>query len=275
MIIHKDLGKRTLVMGILNVTPDSFSDGGQYMEVEQAVGHARRLIAEGADILDIGGESIRPGSEPVSAEEELARVLPVLRALQREGCPVPISIDTYKGIVAEEALKAGASIINDIWGGRKDPYLLKVAAEHKAPVILTHNRPAINYGPDFFADFMADMREIVRLALEASVGKEQIVLDPGIGFAKTREHNLELMARLGELVDLGYPVLLGASRKTFIRQTLQAAPDQVLGGTIATSVAAALKGVAIVRVHDVLENVKAVRMTDAIRAAGRHAAPAS
>jgi dihydropteroate synthase len=259
-------------MGIINVTPDSFSDGGKYSSAERAVAHARRLVDEGADILDIGGESTRPGSMPVSAEEELERVIPVLEALQKEGCPVPISIDTYKGNVAEEALRAGAAIVNDVWGGKKDPTILEAAAKWKSPVILTHNRENRNYGIDFVGDIAADLLESVRLAAEAGVRRSAIVLDPGFGFAKHREHNLHLMNRLKDIVDLGFPVLLGASRKRFIRETLDAPPDDVVEGTIATTVLGIHQGVSIVRVHDVKANVKAARMADAIRAAANRKA---
>ncbi|MCI3923239.1 dihydropteroate synthase [Paenibacillus sp. TRM 82003] len=266
--IHKDLGKRTLIMGIVNVTPDSFSDGGKYSTVEGALKHARRLVAEGADLLDVGGESTRPGAEPVSAEEELARVIPVLEALRSDGCPVPISIDTYKAVVAAEALKAGAAIVNDVWGGKRDPQLLRVAARSHASVVLMHNRPDMNYGEDFVADVLADLRESVRLAKEAGIPDSRIVLDPGIGFAKHREHNLYLMNRLSDVASLGCPVLLGTSRKRFIRDTLNEGPEDVVEGTIATTIWGVRQGVAIVRVHDVRENAKAARMADAMVSAG-------
>jgi dihydropteroate synthase len=265
--IHQDLGKRTLIMGILNVTPDSFSDGGKYATVERAVKHARRLIVEGADLLDVGGESTRPGSQPVSAEEELERVIPVLEALREDGCPIPISIDTYKGSVALESLKSGAHIINDIWGGRKDPEILRVAAERQAPIILMHNRMDLEYSPDFVSDVLEDLQESIRMALKAGISKERIALDPGIGFAKHREHNLVLLNRLGDVVKLGYPVLLGTSRKRFIRETLDAGPDDVVEGTIATTVLGIQQGVQMIRVHDVRANAKAARMADAVRKA--------
>jgi len=268
MTIHKHLGRRTLIMGILNVTPDSFSDGGKYMTVERALKHARLLVAEGADFIDVGGESTRPGYVPVSDEEEIARVVPVLEALRRDGCPVPISIDTYKSAVAEAALEAGADIVNDIWGGKKDSRILEIAAKRKAPVILTHNRDDMNYGPDFVADVCDDLRECVRLAEAAGVPREHIVLDPGIGFAKQRHHNLELINRLGDVVALGLPVLLGTSRKRFIRDTLEAESDDVVEGTIATTVLGVQHGAAIVRVHDVRANAKAARMADAVVNAG-------
>ena len=263
-MIHPDLGKRTLIMGILNVTPDSFSDGGKYMTVERALKHARLLIAEGADVLDVGGESTRPGYIEISVEEEIARVEPVLKALRSHGIDVPISIDTYKSAVAEAALTAGATIINDVWGGKRDPRILEVAAKREAPIILSHNRDNMNYGPDVAAAVIEDLSECVRAAKTAGIPNERIVLDPGIGFAKTRQHNLELLNRLDELVALGFPVLLGTSRKRFIRDILDAGPEDVVEGTIATTVLGVQKGVSIVRVHDVRANAKAARMADAI-----------
>ena len=262
--IHKDLGRRTLIMGILNVTPDSFSDGGKYMTVEKALEHARRLVAEGADIIDIGGESTRPGFTPITAEEELSRLLPVIGAIRDAGMETPISVDTYKGIVAHEALKAGANIINDIWGGLYDPSILRVAAETGAPIILTHNRKDMNYSSDLIADVKADLSRCVRLAKEAGISDDQIVLDPGIGFAKTREHELLLLNKLSEIVKLGYPVLLGTSRKRLLRHILQTETGEVVEGTLATTVLGIRDGVSIVRVHDVLANAKAARMADAI-----------
>lgn len=267
MGIHNDLGKRTLIMGILNVTPDSFSDGGRYATVQQAVAHAKRLVAEGADLIDIGGESTRPGHTPITAEEELARIIPVIEAVKSAGIGAGISVDTYKGAVAEEALKAGAAIVNDIWAGQKDPYILEVAAKYKAPIILTHNRNDMNYGADFVADVIQDMRTYIRSAKEAGVPEENIILDPGIGFAKTRQQELILMGRMDELAALGYPVLLGTSRKRFLRDVLGGGPEDVLEGTIATTVLGIQRGVSIVRVHDVEANAKAARMTDAVVAA--------
>jgi len=271
---HPELGRRTLIMGILNVTPDSFSDGGKYADVERALKHARRLAAEGADILDVGGESTRPGAAPVSAEEELERVVPVIEALVADGYPLPISIDTYKGVVAEAALRAGASIVNDVWGGIKDPTLLEAAASRRAPVVLTHNRETMNYGANFVEDVLSDLKAMARAARAAGVPDDRIVLDPGIGFAKTREHNLLLMNRLDRIASLGYPVLLGTSRKRFIRETLDAGPDDVVEGTIATTVLGIHQGVSIVRVHDVRANAKAAKLADAVRAAAAAAASA-
>lgn len=263
------LGERTLIMGIVNVTPDSFSDGGKYDTVDKAVVHAKQLISEGADILDIGGESTRPGHEPVPAEEELRRVVPVVEALKREYVRVPISIDTYKASVAEAALEAGAHIINDVWGGKAEPDILKVAARAKAPIMLMHNRFDMNYGPDFVQDVLDDLRESVKNAIAAGVPQEHIMLDPGLGFVKNYEHNLLLMNRLRDLVALGYPVVLGTSRKRFIRETLDGAPaDEVVEGTVATTVLGIAHGVGIVRVHDVRANKRAAQMADAIVRAG-------
>ncbi|HZG75602.1 MAG TPA: dihydropteroate synthase [Paenibacillus sp.] len=275
MTFHRHLGERTLIMGILNVTPDSFSDGGKYMTVERALKHARLLIAEGADIIDVGGESTRPGYVEIPVEEEIARVVPALKALRGNGIDVPISIDTYKSAVAEAALEAGASIVNDVWGGKKDPRILEVAAHRNAPVILTHNRDNMDYGPDVVGDVYNDLSECIRSAKAAGIPDEHIVLDPGIGFAKTRQHNLELLRRLDELAPLGYPVLLGTSRKRFIRDILEAGPEDVVEGTIATTVLGIQKGVSIVRVHDVRANAKAARMADAIvRSGGQPSSPA-
>jgi dihydropteroate synthase len=263
-MIHPDLGKRTLIMGILNVTPDSFSDGGKYMSVERALKHARLLIAEGADILDVGGESTRPGYVEISVEEEIARVVPVLKALRSHGIDVPISIDTYKADVAEAALEAGATIVNDVWGGKREPRILEVAAKRNVPIILTHNRDNMNYSHNFIDDVYTDLNECVWVAKAAGIPNEHIVLDPGIGFAKTRRHNLDLLNQLGVVASLGYPVLLGTSRKRFIRDILEAGPEDVVEGTIATTVLGIQQGVSIVRVHDVRANAKAARMADAI-----------
>jgi dihydropteroate synthase len=262
------LGERTLIMGIVNVTPDSFSDGGKYNSVEQAVAHAKRLIAEGADLLDIGGESTRPGHESVSEEEELRRVIPVIERLRHEQLGVPISVDTYKAAVADAAMRSGAHIINDIWGGLEEPDILRVAAQTKAPYILMHNRKDMNYGEDFVQDVIADLSARIEAAIAAGIAPEQLVLDPGIGFAKTGAHNLELIRRLNEIAALGYPVLLGTSRKRFIRDVLEAPVDDVVEGTLATTVYGIALGAAIVRVHDVRANARAARMADAIRNAG-------
>lgn len=255
-------GKRTWIMGILNVTPDSFSDGGQHSSVASAVAHARRMVAEGADIIDVGGESTRPGSAEVSLEEELERVIPIIKALNRE-LSVPISIDTYKAETARMAVKAGAHIINDVWGFKKDPEMAATSAELDCPVILMHNREVAEY-TDLIGEIRHELMESVALAVKAGVREENIILDPGIGFGKNYEHNLELMARLQEICGLGYPVLLGTSRKTFIRKTLNLPADDVVEGTAATTVAGIMQGCDIIRVHDVGPMKRTARMADAM-----------
>lgn len=256
------LGARTLVMGILNVTPDSFSDGGRYDSVATAVRRAAQMAEEGADLIDIGGESTRPGHEPVTAEEEQRRILPVIEALRRE-VRLPISVDTYRAETAERALAAGAHIVNDIWGLKRDPRMARVVADAGAPVILMHNRPQRDYA-DFVPDVLRDLRESVALAHAAGIGDDRIWLDPGIGFAKDYEDNLELMGRLGELNALGYPLLLATSRKTFIRRTLDLPADEVVEGTGATTALGIAQGCQIVRVHDVREMKRVAAMADAI-----------
>jgi dihydropteroate synthase len=260
------LGTRTLVMGILNVTPDSFSDGGRYVDVDKAIAHARELVEAGADIIDIGGESTRPGAEPVELAEELDRVMPVVRALAAE-CPVPLSIDTYKSEVAESAIAAGAHIVNDVWGAKRDPRIAEVAARYNVPIILMHNRDNMDY-TDFFSDMVRDLRESVQIALQAGVRQEQIILDPGIGFAKRLEHNLEAMRRLDDLVALGYPVLLGTSRKSMIGKILDLPVEERVEGTAATVALGVAKGCHIVRVHDVKEMKRVVTMMDAMLKGG-------
>ncbi|MEC2345693.1 dihydropteroate synthase [Paenibacillus barengoltzii] len=257
------LGERTLVMGILNVTPDSFSDGGRYNKVELAVQHAREMVAEGGDIIDIGGESTRPGHVPVSEQEELERVIPVVEALHRELPHIPLSVDTYKAQVAYEALKAGAHIINDVWGFKAEPRMAEVAAEFGCPVILMHNRHDRHYR-DLLADVAADLRESVEIARKAGVSDENIILDPGIGFAKDYHENLRVMKALDELAALGFPLLLGTSRKRFIRTALDLPVDEVVFGTAATVALGIAQGCQIVRVHDVKEIKQTVQMCDAI-----------
>ncbi len=265
-----ELGKRTLVMGILNATPDSFSDGGRYVKPARAAEHAQRLAAAGADIIDIGGESTRPGGEPVSEEEELRRVVPVIEAVRRALPQVTLSIDTYKAETARQALAAGADIINDVWSLQKDPQMAAIAAAHGCPVILSHNRPAAVY-EELVADVITDLQASIALALAAGVQQHNIWLDPGIGFAKTHSHNVQLMGSLGELCGLGYPVLLGTSRKLFIRNVLGLPADQVVEGTAATVVLGIAQGCQIVRVHDVEQIARTVRMTDAIVYYGQEA----
>lgn len=261
--VKLELGLRTLIMGILNATPDSFSDGGRYLHVDRAVEHAREMVEAGADMLDIGGESTRPGFEPVSAEEELRRVLPVIAALRQALPHVPLSIDTYKAATARQALQAGAHIINDVWGLRSDPDMAAAAAEYGCPVIISHNRQARDYA-DLVPDVLADLRGSVGIARSAGVADDRVWLDPGIGFAKTYEDNLELLGRLSELTALGYPVLLGTSRKRFIRQTLDLPVEDLVEGTAATVALGIAHGCQIVRVHDVRAIKRTALMADAI-----------
>lgn len=256
------LGERTYVMGILNVTPDSFSDGGKYNEIECALKHADELIGYGADIIDIGGESTRPGFEVVSVEEEIKRVVPIIKAI-KEKFDIVISIDTYKSRTAEEAIKAGADIINDVWGFKKDKDMASVAAKYNVPCILMHNRFEGLY-TNLMEDVLTDLRESINIALEAGVKKENIILDPGIGFAKTYEENLIVMNNLEEIKKLGYPLLLGTSRKSMIGLTLDLPVNDRVEGTLATTVIGIMKGCEFIRVHDVLENKRVCLMTDKI-----------
>lgn len=257
-----DLNKKTTVMGVLNVTPDSFSDGGLYTDVETAVNHAKQMVADGADIVDIGGESTRPGHTPISVEEELNRVLPVVRSVAA-AVNVPVSIDTYKAETARKAIEAGATIINDIWGAKADPDMAKVAAHYDVPIILMHNRRDMNY-KDLMTDIIADLRESVAIVEKEGVKQDKIILDPGIGFAKTYEHSLEVMDRLEELTALDYPVLLGTSRKSIVAKTLGLPAEERVEGTGATVCLGIEKGCKIVRVHDVLPIKRMTTMMDAI-----------
>lgn len=256
------LGERTLIMGILNVTPDSFSDGGRFFKVENAIEQAERMVNEGADILDIGAESTRPGHEEVSPEEEWCRLEPILKALL-ERVSVPVSIDTYKAKVAAKALEAGAHIINDVWGLQKDPDMARVVGEYKAPVIVMHNQKGTAYR-HLMGDMMNFLRHSIELAEAQGLSGDQIIVDPGIGFGKTTEQNLEVMSRLAEFKTLGHPILLGTSRKSMIGKTLNLTVDERLEGTLATSVLGVVSGVDIIRVHDVQANCRAAQMADAI-----------
>lgn len=255
-------GEKTYVMGILNVTPDSFSDGGRYSEPDHAVKQAERMIAEGADIIDVGGESTRPGHTQIGDEEEIQRVVPIIRKL-KENFDVPVSIDTYKSAVAGAALDAGADMLNDIWGFRYDEHMAELAVEYDVPVCLMHNRKSAEYS-DYIREVIEDLQISLSIAEKYGVKKEKIILDPGIGFGKTYEHNLQLMNRLEDIVALGYPVLLGTSRKSMIGLTLDLPVTEREEGTIATSVLGAVKGCEYVRVHDVEKNVRALKMADAI-----------
>lgn len=258
-----NLGTKTYIMGILNVTPDSFSDGGKFNELDSAIKHAKDMLAEGADIIDIGAESTRPGSKEVSAEEELERLIPVIERLVKE-VDAPISVDTYKAKVADECAKAGAHMINDVWGLQRDSGMASVVAKHNIPVTIMHNQIGTEYKTDIMEEIFRFLRESINLALEAGVKPENIILDPGIGFGKTTSQNMEVMNRLDELNYLGYPVLLGTSRKSMIGNILDLPPAERVEGTIATSVMGTIKGIDIVRVHDVVENYRALKVTDAI-----------
>jgi len=277
-----EFGRKTLVMGIINVTPDSFSGDGLISRadtVRAALEQAQRFVEAGADILDIGGESTRPGAAAVTEQEEQARVLPVIEALRSSGIDTPVSIDTYKSAVAEAALRRGADWINDVWALRADPHMAEVAATFQAPLILMHNRsqPAhaelqqnlggryvgISY-TNLIKEISDELMESVAIARSAGVADDHIILDPGIGFGKTVEHNLELVNRLDEIKKLGFPVLLGASRKSFIGYTLDVPPEERVEGTAAVCAIGIARGADIIRVHDVEVMVRVARMADAI-----------
>lgn len=252
----------TYVMGILNVTPDSFSDGGRWNDRDKALKHVEDMLAEGADIIDIGGESTRPGYTLLPDEEEIARVVPMIEAV-KENFDVPVSLDTYKSAVAVEGIKAGADLINDIWGLKYDNKIASVIAENGLPCCLMHNRNNMDY-TDFMQDVAADLAETIHLAEQAGIRDEQIILDPGVGFAKTYEQNLEVINCLEELHVFGYPLLLGCSRKSVVGLTLNLPADQRVEGTLVTTVMGVIKGCMFVRVHDVKENVRAIKMAEAI-----------
>ena len=271
----------TYVMGILNVTPDSFSDGGKWNDRDRALRHVEEMLEEGADIIDIGGESTRPGYTLLPEHEEIERVVPVIEAV-KAAFDVPVSLDTYKARVASAGIAAGADLINDVWGLKYDSWsrngadapgngasgqggsaMAQVIAESGLPCCLMHNRRDTDYR-DFVHDVIGDLEGTLRLAEQAGIGRERIILDPGVGFAKSYEQNLEIIRRMGELGTLGCPLLLGCSRKSVIGLTLDLSADQRLEGTLVTTVAGVLQGAMFVRVHDVRENVRAVRMAEAI-----------
>jgi dihydropteroate synthase len=258
---------RPIVMGVLNVTPDSFSDGGRFLDPVDAIDQARRMIAEGADVLDIGAESTRPygGAVVVPTAEEMRRLGPVLPAVV--GLGVPVSIDTMKAEVAAWALAAGAAIVNDVWGLQRDGELGRVVAQHAVPVIIMHNREAADPAIDIVADICAFFSRSLDIAARAGIARQNIVLDPGIGFGKTPEQSLTAIARLPELKSFGLPLLVGASRKRFIDTVSPAPPDQRLGGSIAAHLLAVAGGAAIIRTHDVAETVQALRVAAAIGSA--------
>jgi dihydropteroate synthase len=255
---------RPLVMGILNVTPDSFSDGGRFIDPAKAVAHAGIMSQQGADILDIGAESTRPygGATPVSAEDEMARLSPVLPAVLKLG--LPVSIDTIKASVASWALDQGAVIVNDVWGLQRDPAMAKLVAERGVPVIIMHNRDSADANIDIIAGVTAFFARSLEIAERAGIARENIVLDPGIGFGKTPEQSIACIARLAEFKRFGLPLLVGASRKRFINAVMPSAPDERLGGSIASHLAAVANGASIVRAHDVAETVQALRVAAAI-----------
>jgi dihydropteroate synthase len=265
-----DCARRTVIMGILNVTPDSFYDGGRRSEPTRAIADGVEMVQSGAEVLDVGGESTRPGARPVEEAEELDRVLPVIRGLRRE-VTVPISIDTYKAGVARAALDAGADIVNDISALRFDPALVSLVAAEEVPVILMHmqGKPQTMQSEPRYNDVMREVRDFLAAqlyeAMDAGIAAERIILDPGIGFGKTLEHNLQLLRGLPTLAALGQPLLVGASRKAFIGKILDLDPDHRLEGSLAAAVAAVLGGANLLRVHDVAETCRAARMADAIR----------
>lgn len=255
-----DFTKHTYIMGILNVTPDSFSDGGKWNNLDAALKHTEEMIADGCDILDIGGESTRPGYTLLSDEEEISRVVPVIEAVKSR-FDIPISLDTYKSKVAQAGVDAGADLINDIWGCKYDNKIADVIAKSGVACCLMHNRKEPDYN-NYLEDVLTDLKGCVDIAKAAGVKDEQIILDPGLGFGKTYENNMELMNHVEILQKLGYPVLLGTSRKSMIGLSLDLPSDQRLEGTIATTVMGIMKGCRIIRVHDVKENKRAAIMTD-------------
>ena len=265
MIIGKkefDTAHKCYIMGILNVTPDSFSDGGKFNHLDAALRHTEEMIREGAAIVDIGGESTRPGHQVITDEEEISRVVPVIEAVKKH-FDVPVSIDTYKGAVAEAALQAGADLVNDIWGFKHDKRVAELTAKYGAACCLMHNRQEAVYD-DFQKDVVSDLEECVRIAREAGVADDKIILDPGVGFGKTYEMNLEITNHVDILHQLGFPVLLGTSRKSMIGLTLDLPPTDRVEGTLATTVIGVMKGCSFVRVHDIKENYRIIQMTEAI-----------
>jgi dihydropteroate synthase len=264
-LAHLVATRRPIIMGVLNVTPDSFSDGGWFLDPAAAIAHAREMVGEGADIIDIGAESSRPYGNPVAvtAEEERRRLENVLPAIARLG--PPISIDTMKASVAAWALRNGATIVNDVWGLQRDPGMAGVVAEHNVPVIVMHNRDEADPDIDIFADLDAFFERSLAIAAAAGIRRDAIVLDPGVGFGKTPEQSITVIARLDRLTKFGLPVLVGASRKRFIHWVAPAPPERRLGGSIAAHVLAVENGAAIIRTHDVAETVQAMRIMSAIR----------
>lgn len=264
------LGRKTHIMGVLNITPDSFYDGNRNFVPEDAINHAHKIIAEGADIIDIGGESTRPGASPISAEEELKRVIPLIKILSKE-INKPISIDTYKAVVAKRAIEEGASMVNDIGGLIDDKNMSKVIAGARVPVIIMHKKGSpltMQKNPickDLFPEIMSCLKRSISTAMEAGIEKSKIILDPGIGFGKTMQQNLEILKRLYEFKGMGYPLLIGTSRKNFIGALLNVSVQERLCGTLATLAVAIMNGANIIRVHDVKAAVHVATICDAIR----------
>ena len=257
-------GARTYVMGVVNVTPDSFSGDGLGSDVDAAVRQGLQMVRDGADVLDVGGESTRPGHTPVSAEEEISRTREVVRRLAGES-GVPVSIDTYKFAVASAAIDAGAAMLNDIWGLTRSPEMAQLAARHGRALVVMHNQDGTEYADDMMREVKRFLGEAVRRALDAGVPREQVIVDPGIGFGKTAAQNWDVLRRLEELKELGQPILVGTSRKSFIGKLLDRPPQDRVEGTLATVVAAALRGADVVRVHDVEPVVSALRVADMLR----------
>ena len=257
-----DIKNDCYIMGILNVTPDSFSDGGKWNSLDKALSHTEQMIKEGASIIDVGGESTRPGYTQITDEEEIERTAPVIEAI-RARFDVPISIDTYKSRVAKAAIKAGADLVNDIWGLKYDAEMAKVIAESKVACCLMHNRDNMDYN-DFMEDMLRDLRKSVAIAKTAGILDDKIILDPGVGFAKSYENNLTAIKEVGRLKELGYPVLLGTSRKSVVGLTLDTPKEERVEGTLVTTVFGVQQKCAFVRVHDIKENMRAIRMTQAI-----------
>ncbi len=258
-----DTKNHTYVCGILNVTPDSFWDGGRFIGMDPALKHVAEMIRDGADLIDIGGESTRPGYTAIDAAEEIERVMPVIEAV-RDRFDIPISLDTYKNTVAWAGLGAGADMINDIWGLKADDKMAEVIASAHVPVCIMHNREKAEYN-DYMTDVISDLKSSLNIAKEAGISDENIILDPGVGFAKDASQNLEVMRRIDDISALGYPVLLGVSRKSVIGLTLDLPVDERLEGSLATTAWAVMKRVAFVRVHDVKEHVRLIKMLEAIR----------
>jgi dihydropteroate synthase len=259
---HLPIGEKTYIMGILNITPDSFSDGGKYNSIESSINKVKEMISLGVDILDIGGESTRPGYTPVDPFEEINRVVPVIEIISKE-FDIPISVDTSKAIVAQKALEAGACIINDIWGLQRDENIASVISKYSAGAVLMHNSDTTEYS-DIFTDIGAFLKKSIKIAQNAGIRKNCLMIDPGIGFGKTTEQNLEVMRRLKELSYLGYPVLIGTSRKSMIGKVLELPVEDRLEGTAATVALGIANGVDVVRVHDVGQMIRVARMTDAM-----------